>query len=133
MIFLTEKAKEAIEEEIEFYVGIEDETLQVSDMGLILFVRKQSCSPITEGGHKEIGVGVEPTQKYLSNEKFSKVETLNELHDIPVFIEKAALEMLEGRPTIEIDSRGALEKELLIRDGPVVDLGSCRVTFSRKK
>lgn len=133
MIILTDNAKEAIEEEIEFYVGMEGENLQISDMGLILFVRKQSCSPMTEGGHKEIGVGVEPTQKYLSNEKFSKVETLNELHNMPVFIEKAALGMLEGRNTIEIDSRGALEKELLVRDGPVVDLGSCEVTFSRKR
>ena len=35
--------------------------------------------------------------------------------------------MLNDREVVEVDSRGVLEKELFIRDGPVVDLGACKV------
>ena len=131
MIILTDKAKEAIQEELDFYLSMEDEQLQIHDMGLILFVRKQSCSPMTEGGHKEIGVGVELIKTYQKNPKFELIENLSDLENLVVFIEKDALEMLRGRTTIEIDSRGAIEKELVVVDGPIIDLGSCEVRFKR--
>ena len=131
MITLTEKAKETIKEELEFYIEAEGENLKATDMVLILFVRKQSCSPMTEGGHKEIGVGVGPFQKYSAETKYSEFEILEEIENLPVFIEKEARDMLKETTSIEIDSRGALEKELIIRNGPVIDLGSCSVTFKR--
>ncbi len=132
MINITEKALETIQEEIEFLTGIEEDNLEFSDMGLVLFVRKQSCSPMTEGGHLEIGVAVEPKGKYENNSKYKVIDTLKELGDLPIFIEDQALEMIGERSTIEIDSRGALEKELLIRNGPIKDLGSCEVRIKRK-
>jgi len=133
MITLTEKAKETIKEELEFYIDAEEEDFKTEDMAVILFVRKQSCSPMTEGGHKEIGVGVGPIQKYTADPNYSELEILKELDNLPVYIENEARDMLKGISSVEIDARGALEKELIIRDGPVIDLGSCRVTFKRPK
>ncbi len=133
MINLTEKAKETIREELEFYIEAEEENLKIADMALTLFVRKQSCSPMTEGGHKEIGVGIGPIHKYEEDPNYSKLEVLDEINNLSVYIEKEAFDMLKGITTVEIDARGALEKELVIRDGPVIDLGSCKVTFKRPK
>ena len=79
MITLTDKAKETIREEIEFYIEAEDENLKMADMALSLFVRKQSCSPMTEGGHKEIGVGVGPIQKFTKEPTYSVLENLEEI------------------------------------------------------
>ncbi len=130
MIVLTEKAKDTIQEDLEFYLDME-EGLQRSDMALILYVRNQKCSGMTEGGHLYIALSVEPLGKYKTNVKFSQLEILPDLQDLPVYIEDEARNMLADRSSIEIDSRGALEKELLIRDGPIKDLGSCQVRIKR--
>ncbi|MHA1264386.1 MAG: hypothetical protein ACTSRS_04045 [Candidatus Helarchaeota archaeon] len=131
MLELTDKAREALLEEIKFYIEVEEGKLQASDLALILFVRTQSCSPMTEGGFKEIGVGLDTVQKQRKDPRYAFIENLKELNDLPVFIEKEALAMLEDRTTLVIDARGALEKELIVKNGPVIDLGSCRVTFKR--
>ncbi|MHA1649559.1 MAG: hypothetical protein ACTSYB_05140 [Candidatus Helarchaeota archaeon] len=132
MFVLTNKAKEAIQEDLEFYLSMEEENLQRSDLGLILFVRKQSCSPMTDGGYLEVGVAVEPIKNYQSTANYKKVEILKDLQDLPVFVEDKALKMLGDRKIVEIDARGSIEKELIIRDGPIKDLGACEVRFSRK-
>jgi hypothetical protein len=131
MIILTEKAKETIQEDLEFYLDMEEENLQISDMGLILYVRNQKCSGMTEGGHLYVAVAVEPLKDYQRNAKYRQLETLMDLQNLPVFVEDEAEKMLANRPSIEIDSRGALEKELIILDGPIKDLGSCQVRIKR--
>ena len=85
-----------------------------------------------EGGHKEVGVSVDSAEKYKTNPHYHELGTLESMQNIPIFIEDEARQMFEDRAKIEIDARGALEKELLIRHTPVIDLGACRVPSKSK-
>ncbi|MHA1360421.1 MAG: hypothetical protein ACTSRC_20045 [Candidatus Helarchaeota archaeon] len=131
MIVLTDKAKEAIQEDLDFYLDMEEENLQQSDLGLILYVRNQKCSGMVEGGFLYVAVAIEPIKNYKNNHKFANLEFLADFQMLPVYIEDKAQKMLAGRSIIEIDSRGTYEKELLLRDAPIKDLGSCEVRFKR--
>ncbi|MHA1785089.1 MAG: hypothetical protein ACTSVY_15085 [Candidatus Helarchaeota archaeon] len=124
---ITTSAKEKISELVSDLLDLEDDMKQ-EDIAIIIYLQKASCGPMTSGGWKTVTVTVELYKNFeqdLQLELISRQEVLN----LPIYIEKEALNLLNEMEPIVIDVKGAIVKELFIVNAPIIDLGACNVTF----
>ncbi|MBD3227388.1 MAG: hypothetical protein GF329_04295 [Candidatus Lokiarchaeota archaeon] len=117
--------KEYIKSEIKDLLELE-ENKKFEDVGFIIFMRKASCGKMTEGGWKEAACTIELFENYQKNYDLKLLENIKILN-LPIYMENEAIKLFNKREIVEFEVKGAVVKELKIKDAPMVDLGDCRV------